>query len=148
MKCRRWEGGKSILGAQSDKAFACFYQFMQNLTYGKQEKIVFKSPINIQDRKKKKAKKRTGMPASTTPLGFNSRVAQNGYMSFQEPGPVSRKVSTVAARVSRHRVPVTHRKIPASPTEFPAPLAQPVGPYIQNHGFQSYYPPQRSQTPG
>lgn len=48
MKCRREEGGKSILGDWSDKAFACFYQFMWNLTYGKQEKIVFKNPINIQ----------------------------------------------------------------------------------------------------
>ena len=102
------------------------------MTYGKQEKIVFKSPINIQDRKKKKKtpKERTGMPASTTPLGFNSRVAENGYMSFQEPDPVSQKVSTVAARVSRHRVPVTHGLIQPTPPESPGPLALPVGPYI------------------
>lgn len=68
MKCGREEGRKSILGVWSEKAFACFYQFMQNLTYGKQEKIVFKNPTNAQGWGRNPSKAESGMAASPTPL--------------------------------------------------------------------------------
>lgn len=48
MGCGREEGEGAIFRDESDKAFACFHRFLQNLTYGKQEKIVFKNPINTQ----------------------------------------------------------------------------------------------------
>lgn len=82
MKCGREEGRKSILGDQSDKASACFYQFMKNLTYGKQEKIVFKNPINTWGWEQKSYQRREQNACQPHSPASNTRVTQKACMSL------------------------------------------------------------------